>query len=87
MGAIIFKGNFMMRTQFSGRRGQFSSGVIVREAIYLGDNFPGGNHPGGNFPGEAIMRGAIFLGGNCPDTVLHIQQGHAVFDYLFSITH
>ena len=90
---IIFKGNFMMRTQFSGRRGQFSSGVIVGEAIYLGDNFPGGNHPGGNFPGEAIMGGevlgggAIFLGGNCPDTVLHIKQGHAVFDYLFSITH
>ena len=74
MGAIIFKGNFMMRTQFSGRRGQFPSGVIVREAIFLGGNFPGGNfpegnHPGGNFLGGAIIRGSIFLGGNCPDTV------------------
>ena len=43
VGANIFEENFMVSEQFSG--GHFSSGAIVRGAIFLGDNCPGGNFP------------------------------------------
>ena len=56
VGAIIFKGNFMVNGQFSGR--QFSSGAIVKGVGNFtqwqlpGRQLSGGNHPGGNCPGR-----------------------------------
>ena len=60
--------------------GQLSSGSIVQEAIFLGDNYLSGNNPGaivrvvitrGQFTSGAIIqvaiiRGTIFLGDNYP---------------------
>ena len=58
-------------------RGQFSSGVVVR-----GDNFPQGQLSSGVIFWTAITWGqssregvAIFLGGNCPDTVFTLHIG------------
>ena len=60
MGAIILGENFIVRGQFSG--GQLSSGAIVRGKIFQGAIIQG-----------AIARGgAIFLGGNCPDTMINV---------------
>ena len=61
MVAIIFRGNFMVRGQFS--RGQFSS-----EAIILGGNCPGSNYRGAIIQG-AVIPEAIFLGDNHPRTL------------------
>ena len=55
----------MTRGQFSGR--QLSSGAIVWGQIFSRAIILGGNDPGGNYPGT-IIRGAVFLGGNCPRT-------------------
>ena len=69
MGEIIFRIKFMLRVQFSGEGGKFSSGVIVQgepsfgEGDCLVDNYPGSNHRGG------IIWGRIFLEGNCPRTL------------------
>ena len=81
------KGQFsgdIVRGQFSGSNhpggnypGQFSSGVVVR-----GDNFPQGQLSSGVIFWTAITWGqssregvAIFLGGNCPDTVFTLHIG------------
>ena len=61
VGTIIFEGNSMVSGQFSGC--QFSSGAIVRRAIFLGGNWPGGNYPGGDHPGDNCP------GGNFPYTL------------------
>ena len=61
---IIFGGNFIVRGRGGSyprgqlSEGQFSSGAIILEGNYRGTIIQ-----------ETIIRGAIFLGGNCPRTV------------------
>ena len=78
VGAIIFKGNFMVSGQFSGGGTVFlRSNCRGEGAIFLGGDcprgiYPGGNHPGGNCPGSnfslrqlssgVIVRWAIIQG-------------------------
>ena len=60
MGEIIFRIKFMLRVQFSGEGGKFSSGVIVQGEPSFGggdclvDNYPGSNH-GGEFSLRVIV--------------------------------
>ena len=45
-------------------------GAIIFEGnLWWGCNCPGGQFSGGQFPSEAIIRGAIFLGGNWARTI------------------
>ena len=54
--------------QLSEMAGQFSSGTIVRGAIFLGGSFLWRNNLGGDYLGCKCPEGTIFLRGNCPNT-------------------
>ena len=74
----------MMRGQFSG--GNFSLGVMDREAIFLWINYPrgllslgqlsGGKSSRGQLPEEQLSggRGQFSLGGSCMDTISFPQS-------------
>ena len=81
---ILSGGNFL----WSNCPGAIICGQSSRGTIFLGGNYPRGQLSGGNFPRgqlssgvinlEAIIQGiiiqgAIFLEGNCPDTIFCIE--------------
>ena len=51
MGAIIFRGNFMVRVNFPG--------TIFLRGKLSGGNYLGANHPGGNFSQEKLSKNPI----------------------------
>ena len=61
--AVHFEGNLL-------EWGQLFSG----ETLWCGDNFPEGNFPWGQLSSGAIVRGPIFLEGNCPRTRFFIEH-------------
>ena len=67
---VLAKGNFLEWGQLFSRKILWWVGNFPGGGSYPRGQFSGGQSSRGKLSGEQLPRGAIFPGGNCPDTYL-----------------